>query len=198
MPAQITSRNVDWHDSIKIQFGFTGLDELDATHIVRRIISESFPPSITYTKQCLYVVRLRGTVAVAYGEQFSPVLYVGEGNAKDRLQGHAKWLARLLLSVPNLEVELHVAEVKRQNNTDLCEFVEADMIRWFHEECGYLPWFNQQRERSKENRYEYEIDVERKLRSLLSIGSGNKFLWAIRPTHNNEEAWAPFSKNSRV
>lgn len=197
-PAPIVPGNVVWHDSIRIHFGFTGLDELDATHIVRRIISESFPPTLTYTDQCLYVVRLRGSVAVAYGEKFSPVLYIGEGNAKDRLQGHAKWLARLLLSVPNLEVELHVAEVKRQNNKDLCEFVEADMIRWFREEYGYLPWFNQQRERSKEEQYEYESDVERELRNRLGVGSGNKFLWAIRPTHNNEEAWAPFSKNSRV
>lgn len=71
------------------------------------------------------------------------------------------------------------------------------MIRWFREDYGYLPWFNQQRERSKEARYEYEPGVERKLRNLLGVGSGNKFLWAICPTHNNEDAWAPFSKNSR-
>jgi hypothetical protein len=197
MPAQITAQNVVWHDSIRLHFGFTGLDEPDATHIVRRIISESFPPTLTYTDQCLYVVRLRGSVAVAYGDEFSPVLYIGEGNAKNRLYGHAAWLARLLLAVPNLEVEMHVAEVKRQNNTDLCEYVEADMIRWFRDGCGYLPWFNQQRERSKEEQYEYEPEVERKLRTLLGVGSGNKFLWAIRPTHNNEDAWLPFSKNSR-
>lgn len=197
MPARIVAQNVVWHESIRLRFGFTGLDEADATHIVRRIVSESFPPTLTYTGQCLYVVRLRGTVAVAYGEDFSPVLYIGEGNAKSRLYGHASWLARLLMSVPNLEIELHVAEVKRPNNTDLCEYVEADMIRWFREEYGYLPWFNQQRERSKEGQYEYEAEVEKKLRSLLGVGSGNKFLWAIRPTHNNEDAWAPFSKNSR-
>lgn len=196
-PAPITTQNVVWHDSIRLRFGFTGLDEPDATHIVRRIISESFPPTVTYTDQCLYVVRLRGSVAVAYGEKFSPVLYIGEGNAKNRLYGHASWLARLLLSVPNVEVEMHVAEVKRQNHVSLCEYVEADMIRWFREDYGYLPWFNQQRERSKEEWYEYEPEVEKKLRSLLGVGSGNTFLWAIRPTHNNEDAWTPFSKNSR-
>lgn len=197
MPAPITPQNVVWYDSIKLRFGFTGLNEVGATHIVRRIISENFPPIVTYSDQCLYVVRLRGSVAVAYGEKFSPVLYVGEGNAKNRLYAHAPWLARLLLSVPNLEIEIHVAEVKRQNHQNLCEFVEADMIRWFREDYGYLPWFNQQRERSKEECYEYVPEVEKKLRSLLSIGSGNTFLWAIRPTHNNEEAWAPFAKNSQ-
>jgi len=99
--------------------------------------------------------------------------------------------------VPNLEVEVHVAEVKRQNNTDLCEYVEADMIRWFWEEYDCLPWFNQQRERSKEEHYEYTDDAERKLRALIGVGSGNAFIWAIRPTHNNPDAWAPYTKNSR-
>jgi len=197
MPATITLQNVVWHDSIKLRFGFTGLDESDATHIVRRLISESFPPTLKYTEQCLYVVRLRGAVAVAYDDRFSPVIYIGEGNARNRLHGHAAWLARLLLSVPNLEVEVHVAEVKRQNNTDLCEYVEADMIRWFWEEYDCLPWFNQQRERSKEEHYEYTDDAERKLRALIGVGSGNAFIWAIRPTHNNPDAWAPYTKNSR-
>ena len=197
MPALITQKNVVWHDKIPLRFGFTGLSESDATGIVKRIISEGFPSTVKYTEQCLYVVRLRGSVAVAYGEQFSPVLYIGEGNAKIRLRDHAAWLARLLLSVPNLEVEMHVAEVKRQNHTNLCEYVEADMIRWFREDYGYLPWFNQQREVSKEGCYQYEPEVEKKLRSLLGVGSGNAFIWAIRPTHNNEDAWVPFCKNSR-
>jgi len=196
MPSPISSQNVVWHDSIKLRFGFTGLDEEDATRIVRRIITKSFPSSLRYTGQCLYVARLRGVVAVAYGDRFSPVLYIGEGNAKNRFYEHAPWLARLLLSVPNLEIELHVAEVKRQNNTDLCEYVEADMIHWFREEYGYLPWFNQQRESSKEGYYEYMPDTEKKLRALISVGSGNTFLWAIRPTHNNSDAWTPYSKNS--
>lgn len=196
MPAPIISQNVVWHNKIKLRFGFSGLDEADAIHIVRRIVLESFPPEVTYTNQCLYIVRLRGDVAVAYGEKFSPVIYIGEGNAKNRLYGHSGWLARLLLSVPNLEVEIHVAEVKRQNHQNLCEYVEADMIRWFQDEYECLPWFNQQRERSKEGLYEYDVKVEQKLRSLLGVGSGNMFLWAIRPTHNNLDGWKPYSKNS--
>lgn len=197
MPATITSQNVVWHECIRLRFGFTGLDEADATHIVRRIISEAFPSSIRYTEQCLYVVRLRGSVAVAYGDKFSPVLYIGEGNAKGRLYSHAAWLARLLISVPNLEIDMHVAEVKRRNHTGLCEYVEADMLFWFWDRYACLPWFNQQRERSREQVYRYERETELALRALLGAGSGNSFLWAIRPTHNNADAWAPYAKNSR-
>jgi hypothetical protein len=141
-------------------------------------------------------MRLRGAVAVAYGEKFSPVIYIGEGNASNRLHGHAPWLARLLLSVPNITIEIHVAEVRRQNHTSLCEYVEADMIRWFFDAHKFLPWFNQQRERSKEGKYDYEPDVKRQLQALLGVGSGNAFLWAIRPTHNNTETWGPYSNNS--
>jgi hypothetical protein len=196
MPAKIVAKNVDWHEPVKLKFGFMGLDEIDAIHIVRRIVNESFPETVTYTKQCLYVIRLRGAVAIAYGDKFSPVLYIGEGNAKNRLYGHANWLARLLLSVPNLELEIQIAEVKRPNHTDLCEYVEADMIKWFRDEYRFLPWFNQQRERSKEDCYEYDPEVESKLKRLLGPGSGNSFVWAIKPTHNNSDAWEPYEKNS--
>lgn len=197
MTASIKSSNVKWFDPIYLKFGFTGLDEEDAIGIIRRITREQFAPTLEYTDQCLYVVRLRGTVAVSYGERFSPVLYIGEGKASKRIHDHAVWLAKLLLSVPNLSVEIHIADVRRQNHSSLCEYVEADMIKWFYDEYGMLPWFNQQRERSKEDQYEYEPDIRAKLRSMLNVGSGNSFLWAIRPTHNNLAAHSKYSNNSR-
>ncbi len=196
MPKPIKLQNVTWHPSINLQFGFVGLHEDDATHIVRRIVRDKFSPALKYTDQCLYVMRLKGPVAVAYGEKFSPVIYIGEGNAPSRLHGHAPWIARLLLSVPNIAIDLHVAEVKRQNHTDLCEYVEADMIRWFRDDYGVLPWFNQQRERSKEGHYIYQQDAKVKLKSMLGVGSGSSFLWAIRPTHNNLDTWQSYIKNS--
>lgn len=195
MPAPITSENITWHEPIVLQFGFTGLKEIDAISVVRREIQEQFSPKLKYYEQCVYVVRLRGDVAVAYGDSFSPVIYIGEGNAKSRLYGHAGWIARLLLSVPNIRIAIHVAELKRRNNTELCEFVEADLIRWFCEKYNRLPWFNRQRERSKESRYEYDLDAEKGLRDAIAVGSGSSFLWAIRPTHNNEEAWGAYEKN---
>jgi hypothetical protein len=196
-PAPIKSGNVKWFPTISLKFGFAGLAEEDAISIVRRITRDQFAPTLSYTNQCLYVVRLRGSVAVAYGDSFSPVLYIGEGDASNRIHGHAVWLASLLQSVPNLSVDIHIADIRRQNHTSLCEYVEADMIRWFYEKYGMLPWFNQQRERSKEEQYTYEPDVEAELRTMLNVGSGNAFLWAIRPTHNNHVPYAKYAKNSR-
>jgi len=195
MPATITSNNITWHDPIVLEFGFTGLKEVDAIAVVRREIREQFSSTLKYYEQCLYVVKLRGDVAVAYGEEFSPVIYIGEGNAKSRLNDHAQWIAKLLLSVPNLRIAVHVAEVKRQKKTDLCEFVEADLIRWFTDKYGLLPWFNRQHERTKESIYAYHQDAEKALRDVIGIGSGNAFLWAIRPTHNNDETWDAYDCN---
>ena len=195
MPAIVTPKNITWHDPIVLEFGFTGLEEVDAISVVRREIRDQFSETVKYFEQCLYVVKLRGDVAVTYGTEFSPVIYIGEGNAKARLNGHAQWIARLLLSVPSLRIAVHVAEIKRRNKTDLCEFVEADLIHWFCQKYNLLPWFNRQRERSKEGRYNYDSDAEKAFRDVISVGSGSSFLWAIRPTHNNNETWSAYDSN---
>lgn len=61
------------------------------------------------------------------------------------------------------------------------------MIGWFRDEYGCLPWFNRQSEGSKEGVYSYSVTAIEKLRKKLLIGSGSRFMWAIRPTHNNPQ-----------
>ena len=189
MAAKIKSTEITWSDPVRVRFGFTGLTAEYAIPIIRQIMQDQWP-QIRRPSQCVYVIRLCGQVAVAYGERHSPVIYIGEGSAYDRLYSHANWISPLLVSVPNIEIEIRVAEVARKNHTSLYQFIEADMIKWFFGDFGMLPWFNRQRERSKEDRYSYEVDAEKKLRQHLGIGSGNTFLWAIRPTHTNDQSGA--------
>jgi hypothetical protein len=184
--AIIKGNEIQWMDVVRIRFGFTGLDEAQAIPIIRRLLSDQWP-ELKRPKQCTYVIRLRGEVAVSYGERHSPVIYVGEGNAFNRLYSHAQWISSLLLSVPRAEIEVYVAQISRRNNKNLYKFIEADMIRWFREEYGYLPWFNRQSEGSKEGAYTYDDAATKELRRNLLIGSGSHFLWAIRPTHNNRQ-----------
>ena len=186
MAAPIKGSEISWSDSISIKFGFTGLSILQTTPIIRQIIQANWP-IIRRRKQCVYIIRLSGNVAVSYADKHSPVIYIGEGNAYDRLYNHAAWLASLLVSVPNLSVNVHIAEVARKNHQSLYQYIEADMIKWFAEKYGMLPWFNQQRERSKEGHYVYHAEAEKKLRQHLLNGSGNSFLWSIRPTKNNDQ-----------
>ena len=88
-------------------------------------------------------------------------------------------------------LEVLIAEVARGNHSTLYKYVEADLIAWFLEKYGSIPWFNKQRERSKEGQYEYERPAEKLLKSKFRPGPGNSFMWAIQPTHTNNfyEQW---------
>jgi hypothetical protein len=192
MPALIKESEIAWADPVKIRFGFSGFSAEHALPIMRAIIQETWP-TIRRPNQCVYVIRLIGDVAVDYPGGFSPVIYIGEGNVYSRLYQHANWLASLVASVPQVGIEVQIAEVARRNHDTLYQYIEADLIRWFAEERQSLPWFNRQRERGKEEHYEYEPEAERALRRRLGVGAGNAFLWAIKPTHNNDQH-EPYAK----
>lgn len=147
-PAPIKSSEISWSNSISIDFGFTGLSKDQAIPIIRKIIQDKWPV-LRRKKQCVYIIRLSGNVAVSYGEKHSPVIYIGEGDAYSRLYNHVDWLASLLVSVPNLTVSVHIAEIARKNHSSLYQYIEADMIYWFAREYGMLPWFNRQREKQR-------------------------------------------------
>jgi hypothetical protein len=185
MLAPIKQSELTFRDTIVIDFGFSGLSERHAQSIMRDLVRDQWPTQ-RRPEQSVYVIRLNGNVAAAYPRDFSPVIYVGEGNAFNRVYQHTSWLVPLVLSVPKVSIEVRIAEVARRNNSTLYKYVEADLIRWFQTDYGALPWFNQQRERNKEEYYTYESDAERDLRRLIGVGAGNTFLWAIQPTKNND------------
>ncbi len=202
MAAIIKNSEIEWAEPIHFRFGFTGLTSQYAVPIIRKIITDRWP-DIRRPKQCVYIIRLKGAVSIAYGSNaqggpnHSPVIYIGEGSAYDRLYSHANWLSELLVSVPNLEIEIRIAQISRKNHTTLYQYIEADLIKWFAESHDQRPpWFNRQRERSKEGHYTYDAEAERHLKQQISVGSGNRFLWAISPTQNNEqyEAYAKGTK----
>lgn len=184
MPAEIQASEIRWKTRIPINFGFTGVDEDDAVAIMKRLIRKQWP-ELKRPRQCIYVIRVTGDVAIRYPKRVSPTIYIGQGRAKGRLTNHTQWLAPLVMSIPKLGLDLRVAEIVRRNNTSLCTHVEADMLAWFQARHGALPWFNRQRERSKEEIYEYAREAKQKLTKGYTTGTGNSFRWAIAPTKNN-------------
>ncbi|MEO7733096.1 MAG: hypothetical protein ABIY55_19190 [Kofleriaceae bacterium] len=187
MPATIKLSEVTVHDPVRVHFGVTGLELKHAQSVMRDKVRDAWPEQ-KRRAQSVYVIRLAGEVAVKYPNDFSPVIYVGEGNAYDRLYNHmASWIAPLLLSVPQLSLEIRIVEVARRNHETLYQHIEADVLRFFSNRHGALPWFNRQWEPSKENHYEYEEDVTSELRKMIGVGSGFAYLWAIQPTHNNDQ-----------
>lgn len=182
----VTASHIRWREPITVKFGFTGLDPSEAVILVRSRLTSQFP-DLDRPSQCVYVVRLKGSVAIAYGEEFSPVIYIGEGNAAKRLYSHANWIAELLIAVPNAEIEIRVADCVRVNDTTLCQCVEADLLATFIENFSCLPWFNRQRERKYAGKRTYSDEVQKDFNQRLGKVQGSRYLWAIRPTSNNEQ-----------
>lgn len=184
--AIVTPRHIRWREPISIKFGFSGIDPEEAAMLARRRMKDQFP-ELDRPSQCVYVVRLKGDVAIAYGENFSPVIYIGEGNAASRLHGHAEWIAELLVAVPNAEIEVRVADCVRTNDANLCQYVEADLIAAFVEKYKYLPWFNRQREKKFLGRRTYAPEVWAEFNQRIGKVQGSRYIWAIRPTSNNSQ-----------
>jgi hypothetical protein len=187
----VTRKHIRWRNPISITFGFTGIDSDEAAMLVRKRLKDQFP-KLDRPSQCVYVVRLKGDVAIAYGEDFSPVIYIGEGNAASRLRGHAEWIAELLVAVPNAEIEVWVADCVRTNDAHLCQYVEADLISAFIKKYSCLPWFNRQREKKFMEKRNYAPEVWAEFNQRIGKVQGTRYIWAIRPTSNNSQ-YDPYS-----
>jgi len=184
--ALVTKQHIRWREPISVTFGFTGIDAVEAATLVRSRLTSQFP-DLDKPSQCVYVVRLRGSVAIAYGDEFSPVIYIGEGNAATRLYNHARWIAQLLIAVPNAEIEIRVADCVRTNDAELCQYVEADLIAAFIAKYNCLPWFNRQREKKCAGKRNYDGSVLTEFIQRIGKVQGSRYLWAIRPTANNDQ-----------
>lgn len=192
MPAHVKVREITVHPPVNISFGFIGLAEKHAQAIVRDILRDEWPVQ-RRPKQSVYAIRLVGEVAVSYPLGFSPVTYIGEGNAFGRLYQHTNWLVPLLMSVPQLSVQVRIVEVVRKNKPNLYRHIEADLLRWFSTDYGALPWFNRQWEKSMESAYLYEPEALKELHKVIAVGSGTSYKWGIQPTKNNAQH-EPYAK----
>lgn len=192
MPAIVKTTDLNISDPFQIPFGFSGLEEKYACSIVRDMIRCQWPEQKRPT-QSVYCICLTGTVAVAYPNAYSPVIYVGEGNAYARVSQHVDWLVPLLMSVPQLGIEIRLLESVRRNNRSLYKHIEADLLKWFCSEYGAIPWFNRQRESGKEGVYDYDPSARSLLDKMIAVGARRKYFWAIQPTKNSD-TFAAYSK----
>jgi len=85
------------------------------------------------------------------------------------------------------EIEVRVVDCVRKNDPNLCQYVEADLIANFIETYSCLPWFNRQRETSCSGKRAYDEEVVKEFRQKIGKVQGSRYLWAIRPTDNNEQ-----------
>lgn len=102
-------------------------------------------------KRCVYIIRMKGDFVIAYPTGRSPVLYIGRGSALGRLSTHlSRWLHEIDEFGKDVKIEIRVCRTRRRNRPDLFKNVEADLIAWFAEKYGVIPFFNARREHTYE------------------------------------------------
>lgn len=132
----------------------------------------------------VYVVRTKGQFSIEYAKGSSPVLYIGEGNFKNRINSHRKrWLSELIDLVGDFPIEIAVSIPRARNNTYVYRDVEADLIWEFYHIYGMVPFFNGQKEYSKKY-HEYKEYYE--FIKPLQIGKGKRIPWTIKPSPSNK------------
>ncbi len=180
---------ISWTDPIQLNFVEALTEEGRLLRKLRKqlrdaLAEQGFAPDDL--RRCVYIVRMRGPVLVAYPRGNSPVLYVGRGDAPGRLANHlGRWLHAVHKFGSGVDVELRICVPRRRGRRDFFKCVEGDLIHWFQQRYGSIPFFNSRREQLWEGRVSYFPTSKRELRQALSVGSGNRPQWAIRPLPAN-------------
>ena len=126
----------------------------------------------------VYIIRIKRPWAFSYKKKQSPVVYIGEGKAQQRISTHLRsWMKVLARELPQLKVQIIycIPKLKGPGKTSAC--VEADLLHKFKEVHGELPLRNKQNELKYKRNYRYS----RKTFGYLLMGKGRGFRFAISP-----------------
>lgn len=163
----------NWNDNIVPQLEYLGLTELQL-------------------ERAVYVIRCAGKFAIDYPNKPSMVLYIGEGNFKNRIMQHKNWLKDVRDVVGDFPFEIALAIPRARNNTFVYRDVEADLLYAFKLIHGVAPFLNKQMEYPK---IEHTYDSNEIFIEPLQIGRGKKIPWAIRPLPSNKH-WDNYWKTA--
>lgn len=138
-------------------------------------------------QRCVYVIRMKGDFVIAYPLRRSPVLYIGRGSAFGRISSHLRrWLHEIDGFGKDVRIEIRVCRTRRKNLADMFKYVEADLIDWFADKYGVIPFFNSRRETAYEGCVDYTDADEARMKAALGVGQGKRPLWAIAPAPANK------------
>jgi hypothetical protein len=184
--------DIRWLDPISLDFEAARAgDEKRFLGALRKQMREGIRKQgfdLSAVGRCVYVIRMTGRFLVAYETGNSPVLYVGRGNAKQRLASHlGRWLHYVDTFGTGTKVEIRVLVPARRNRSNYFKNVEADLISKFEKRHDSLPFFNRRIEKKFSGKVKYSVTQEKNLGRLVGIGSGKRPHWAIKPTPANRD-----------
>lgn len=128
--------------------------------------------------KAVYVIRLAGYFTIDYGQKDSPVVYIGEGRVKTRVQSHSRWASQLEDLVSDLPMEICVATPCKQGQGKVHRDCEAALLARFASRFGCIPLRNRQRERRI---YPHNVYTKKQVEYALGKRQGAKYEWALRP-----------------
>ena len=129
-----------------------------------------------------YVIRLARPFTISYPSARSPVLYIGEGSTRKRLEQHlTSWISKLGQMIPQAKIDARICQPRVQRNENAYREVEADLLSVFCERYGALPLFNRNKEYfGTPNSYSQSF------LSVLNPGKGKGFESALEPLGKRE------------
>ncbi|BCG46462.1 hypothetical protein GEOBRER4_n1258 [Citrifermentans bremense] len=131
----------------------------------------------------VYVIRVAGYFAIKYPKAISPVLYIGEGNFKTRIEQHRNWLGNMSEIMSEFPLEIAFCLPKcTGNNHCRHKDTEAAMLHAFKDKFGLAPLKNKQMEYA---RIDHEYLPRLAFNDAINIGRGVRCDWAIEPMPSN-------------
>lgn len=179
-----------WLDHIELKPDRSLGSEAAIVKTLRRELTEALTKQGYGTadlKRSVYVIRMKGDFVIAYPNGRSPVLYIGRGSALGRLSSHLRrWLHEIDGFGKDVRIEVRVCRTRRRNVAEMFKYVEADLIDWFADRYGVIPFFNSRRETTYADCVYYTETDEAQMKAALGVGKGKRPLWAIAPTPANK------------
>jgi|GEM_PF-2685183 len=137
---------------------------------------QDYEHSLTDEDEGLYVVSLSDGLAIDYGADISPVLYIGCGVTRNRLRSHLEeWLMPLSNELNDVRLTFHLAEDENY------EDAESLLLQAFNDQHDILPLWNVNNGKRLTSKHSLSAD------SLKPILPKNKrYKWAMRPLASSE------------
>ena len=178
--------DIHWLEPVRLRVEFT--DQAAMVRDLQRQLKAGYRDQFSdeQMRRSVYIIRLTGSFVIGYPRGASPVLYIGRGDAPSRLAKHlAKWLHKAFQFGSDTRIEIRMLRPRRRNAANYFMNVEADLLDWFCERMGALPFFNSRREHQHAGLIDYGPSQERRRWQQIGTGSGKRPHWALTPMRTN-------------
>jgi hypothetical protein len=111
----------------------------DSIALVTEKLKEKRLLDLQALPQSVYVIRLAGNFAIEYPGGLSPVVYIGQGKFRGRLNAHRKWLEKLHNLIAQSPLQVRFCMPRSGNGVPLHKELESHLLRTFEEKYLQRP-----------------------------------------------------------